>query len=434
MAYRLKATPIAAAATAALLALTACSGNDEADADTNGNGEEAQEEVELRFAYWGGGLRVEQTDAIIEAFEEEYPHISISSEYSDFGAHWDQLATQTAGGDTPDIIQMDDKYLREYADRGTLLDLSDVDVSQFDEDSINNGRTEDGLFGITTGINSLALGLNPDLFEEAGVEIPDDTTWTWDDFAEITTELSENLDDAYGTNETNEPGGFQVWLRQDGKHLTTDEGELGFDEEDLVEYYEYWLDLMHAGGMPPADVMSENRGADPEQQLIHTGRVALAPMWTSSLAGISESAGVEMELLRFPSKTGQAEDNGLWYKSSMFVSAAAETDHPEEVKLFIDFMVNDVDAGLLGMTDRGLPSNQEVRDAVLEEIEGQDLKSAEFIAEIEDELAGPEPVPALGFSALQDIMFRYEDQLYFEQLTPEEAASQVKAEMEAAIE
>lgn len=414
----------AAAAVAALL-LTSCgSGEDSAGADEN---------IELRFSFWGSGLRVEQTEAIIDAFTDEHPHITITPSYSDFSGHWEQLATQTAGGDAPDIIQMDDKYLREYADRGVLLELSDIDLSNFDEGAVENGRTDDGLFGITTGINSLALGANPELFEEAGLEIPDDTTWTWDDFAEITAELSANLDGAYGTNETNEPGGFQVWLRQDGKHLTTDEGTLGFEEQDLVEYYEYLQGLLESGGMPPADLMSENRGASPEQQLIHTGRVALAPMWTSSLAGISQSSGVEMQLLRFPSKTGNAEDNGLWNKSSMFLSASARTEHPEEVKMFIDFMVNDVEAGLLGLTDRGLPSNQEVRAAVLDAIDGQDLKSAEFVEEIQDEIAGPEPVPSLGFSSLQETLVRYEEEMYFGRLTPQEAAERTISEMESQL-
>ncbi|MDS2172738.1 ABC transporter substrate-binding protein [Nesterenkonia sp. CL21] len=407
------------------LVLTSCSAGDAGTADGD---------VDLRFSWWGSGLRMEQTEAIIDAFEQEHPHISIEGSYSDFGGHWEQLATQTAGGDAPDIIQMDDKYLREYADRGALLDLTAVDTSGIDQDAVDNGRTEDGLFGITTGINSLALGANPELFAEVGVEMPDDEAWTWEDFAAITEELSANLDDAYGTNETNEPGGFQVWLRQQGQHLTTDEGELGFEADDLAEYYDYWLDLLHAGAMPPAGVMAENRGADPEQQLIHTGRVALAPMWTSSLAGISESAGVDMELLRFPSRTGSAENNGLWYKSSMFLSASSQTEHPEEAQLFIDFMVNDVDAGLLGLTDRGLPANPAVREAVLDAIDGQDLVSAEFIADIEDELAGPEPVPALGFSALQEIMMRYEDELYFERLTPQEAAERVHQEMEGVLD
>ncbi|GAB3183194.1 extracellular solute-binding protein [Nesterenkonia halophila] len=377
---------------------------------------------------------MQQTEEIIEAFEKENPSISVVGSYADFGGHWDQLATQTAGGDAPDIIQMDDKYLREYADRGALLDLADVDTSAFDQEVLDNGRTADGLFGITTGINALTLGANPELFDEAGVEMPDDTTWTWEDFAEITEELSTGLDDEYGTNETNEPGGFQVWLRQQGKHLTTEEGELGYEVEDLAAYYDYWLEMMHSGAMPSAGLMAENRGASPEQQLIHTGRVALAPMWSSSLAGISESAGVEMELLRFPSRTGQAQDNGLWYKSSMFLSVSSGTEHPEEAQQFVDFMVNDVDAGLLGLTDRGLPANTEVREAVLDAIEGQDLKSAEFIEDIEDELAGPEPVPALGFSTLQDIMMRYEDELYFERLSPQEAAESVYQEMQEALE
>lgn len=132
--------------TAALLGLTAC-GGDSAQAD----GAAGEEQVELSFAYWGGGLRVEQTDAIIDAFEAEHPNITVNGSYGEFGGHWEQLATQTAGGDTPDLIQMDDKYLREYADRGVLLDLTEVDVSKLDEDAANNGRTEDGLFGSRPG-------------------------------------------------------------------------------------------------------------------------------------------------------------------------------------------------------------------------------------------------------------------------------------------
>ncbi|MDS2172721.1 extracellular solute-binding protein [Nesterenkonia sp. CL21] len=410
------------------LALTACGG----DAD-GGSGEGGgDEDVQLRFTWWGSDSRHQTTQEIIDAFEEEHPHISISAEYGDWSGYWDQLATQSAGGEMPDIIQMDDKYLREYADRGALLDLSDVDVSEFDQDAVDNGRTEEGLFGITTGINSLALIANPELFDEAGVEMPDDTTWTWDDFAEISAELSENLDDGYGTNDPNEPGGFQIWLRQQDQHMTTDEGELGFDADDAAEYFQYYLDLVDEG-IPSAAVMSENQSSGPDQSLLGTGQVAMAPWWTNQINGLSEASGVDLELLRFPSSTGSAEDNGMWYKSSMLMSAAATTDHPEEAQLFIDFFVNSEEAGMLNLVDRGLPGNNAVREAILPELEGPDLASAEFIADIEDELAGPEPVPSLGFSGLQDIIYRYEMEVFFERQSPQDAAENMISEMEAEL-
>ncbi|WP_344684760.1 MULTISPECIES: sugar ABC transporter substrate-binding protein [Actinomycetes] len=419
---------LVAVASLSALALTACGG----DAD-GGSGEGGgDEDVQLRFTWWGSDSRHQTTQEIIDAFEEEHPHISISAEYGDWSGYWDQLATQSAGGEMPDIIQMDDKYLREYADRGALLDLSDVDVSEFDQDAVDNGRTEEGLFGITTGINSLALIANPELFDEAGVEMPDDTTWTWDDFAEISAELSENLDDGYGTNDPNEPGGFQIWLRQQNQHMTTDEGELGFDADDAAEYFQYYLDLVDEG-IPSAAVMSENQSSGPDQSLLGTGQVAMAPWWTNQINGLSEASGVDLELLRFPSSTGSAEDNGMWYKSSMLMSAAATTDHPEEAQLFIDFFVNSEEAGMLNLVDRGLPGNNAVREAILPELEGPDLASAEFIADIEDELAGPEPVPSLGFSGLQDIIYRYEMEVFFERQSPQDAAENMISEMEAEL-
>lgn len=422
-----RTTTLAAAVLAGTVALTACS----AEASDS----EGAEEVTLRFAWWGADARHQATEEIIAAFEEEHPHISVEAEYGDWSGYWDQLATQSAGGGEPDIIQMDDKYLREYADRGGLLDLSDVDVSAFDDDAVDNGRTEDGLFGITTGINALALVANPAVFEEAGVEMPDDTTWTWDDFAEITAEISENHDSAYGTNDPNEPGGFQVWLRQQGQHFTTEEGELGFDAADAAEYFEYYLDMV-GEGVPPAAVISENQNAGPDQSLMGTGEAALSPWWTNQLPALSSASGEELELLRFPSHSGNAEENGLWYKSSMLLSASSGTDHPEEAVTFIDWFVNSEEAAELNQMDRGLPGNNDMRAHIADGLEPADQTAADFIADIEDEVAAQpvEPVPSLGFSGLQEILYRYEIEVFFENQTPEDAAEAMIAEMESELQ
>ena len=39
--------------------------------------------------------------------------------------YWTRLATQVAGGNAPDLIQMDYRYLFEYAGRGAILPLDD---------------------------------------------------------------------------------------------------------------------------------------------------------------------------------------------------------------------------------------------------------------------------------------------------------------------
>ncbi|GAB3183150.1 extracellular solute-binding protein [Nesterenkonia halophila] len=417
---------IVALTSVSAVALTAC-GGDADGGDGGGDGD-----VSLRFTWWGSDSRHETTQEIIDNFNEEHPNITVEGEYGDWAGYWDQLATQTAADDSPDIIQMDMKYLREYADRGALLDLSGVDTSTFDESIVENGSTEDGLFGVTTGINSLAIVANPELFEQAGVEMPDDTTWTWEDYAEISAELSEKLPEgSYGSSQPNEPGSFQVWLRQQGKHLTTQEGELGFEAADAAEYLSYWQDRVDEGGLPSASVISENQSTGPDQALMGQGNSALAPWWTNQISALTGASGVDLELLRFPSETGSAEDNGMWYKSSMLMSVASATDHPEEAQEFVDYFVNSEEAAQLNLVDRGLPANEDVRETVVPELDGADQRSAEFVESIGPELGGSEPVPAPGFSALQDIMFRYETEVFFGRQAPEEAAEQMIAEMES---
>ena len=405
------------------LALTGCGGADDANADGN---------VELRFAWWGSDTRHQQTQEIIDAFEEQNPGVTIVGEYGDFGGYWDKLATQTASSDAPDIIQMDEKYLREYADNGALLDLSDVDVAELDEGVVDSGRTEEGLFGVATGVNVMAMMANPTIYEEAGVELPDDSTWTWDDFSEVSQQIAENTD-VHGTSGPNEPAGFQIWLRQQGKELTTPEGQLGFEASDAAGYLGMWHQMMEDGALPPASVVTEDQEPGPDQSLTGTNGAAMGMWWTNQLSALNAASGNQLVPLRFPSTDGTEGGAQLFQKSAMFMSASARTEHTEEVKAFIDFMVNSEEAGRINLADRGLPANETVREAVLPELSEADTAAAEFVEEIQPELGEALPVPPLGFSTLQEIIYRYELDVLFERSTPEEAAERMMSEMESAI-
>lgn len=418
-------TKALAIAAVAAISLTACGGNSTA------SGEDG--DVVLRFSWWGSDSRATATNEIIKAFEAENPGIKVQGEYGDWSGYWDKLATQVASNDAPDVIQMDDKYLREYADRGALLDLSGVDTSKFEAVAVDNGRTEDGIYGITTGINSFTLTANPEILAEAGVEMPDDRTWTWDDYREITEKVSTELDGKYGSAAPNEPAGLQTWLRQGGKHLTTDEGTLGFEAADLAEYFQHHLDLMDNGSYPGASGLAEDQNSGPDRSMTGTGTAAFGMWWSNQLGALSAASGVDLVPLRLPTHTGDPKDSGLWYKSSMLMSATAAGKHPEEAQKFIDFMVNSEVAGELNGMDRGLPANTEVREKVVADLEPIEAVSAEFVTELEQDLAGAEPIPPMGFSAIQDIAYRYELEVFFKRLTPQDAAEKARAEMEGAI-
>lgn len=410
------------------LALTACGGSD------SGSGEAADGQTTIRFSWWGSDKRSQNTMEIIKKFEEANPDIKVEAEPASFSGYWDKLATQAAAGDAPDVIQMDLAYFREYAERGVLADLSDVDTSKISDDLLAQGTTDDGLLGVPTGFASIAMIANPEVFKAAGVDMPDDKTWTWDDYAEITKKISGHEEGTYGATSPFEPmGGFMNWLRQKGQHLTTEDGQLGFEAADLQKYFEFQKSFVESGSYPKPDVIEEDRAAGTERALMAQGKMGIISGWSNLLPTVAGAAGVDVVPLRMPSETGKAEDNGLWNRVSMFLSSSAKSEHPEEAQRFIDYFVNSEESGLANLTDRGLPANSEVRDAVMGHLEGSELAAAQFLKDIEPEVQAPEPVPTVGFGEFEGILHRYETEVYLERQTPAEAADKATAEMQQAI-
>jgi multiple sugar transport system substrate-binding protein len=119
----------------------------------------------MALAFWGNPTRNKNTQDEIDAYVRAHPDVKIAGQPGDFASYWDKLATQTAGGTAPDIIQMDMAYIAEYGHRGALLDLSGVDTSKFVEGTVDSGKIDGKLVGINAGINSLVIMANPTLFE-----------------------------------------------------------------------------------------------------------------------------------------------------------------------------------------------------------------------------------------------------------------------------
>lgn len=416
-----QAAKAAAALTVGLLAVTGCRGGGGDDGD-----------VQLSMTWWGSDVRHQNTEELIEIYEEQNPEVSIEVEYRDWDGYWDSLATQAAGRNLPDIIQMDGLYIREYAENGVLLDLSDMDHDQLHEGVRDGGATDDGVWGMSYGITVMALAANRDIFEEAGVDIPDDTSWDWDELDEVSAEISESTD-AYGLTALNESAGLELWLRQHGLDMLTEDGQLGFEPEDAVGYFEKQLEMVESGGMPPAaQVVEDQAPGSVDQSLTGQGEAAMGMWWDTQLGPLAQEADANFEPLRMPSIDGDGQHE-LFFKPSMFFSGAAETDHPEEVKDFIDFMVNSEESAEINHTERGLPANPDSLDLIRDDLNEQETEIADFAEEVGEELGEPTPIPPEGTSSFPDYIYRYTQEVLFERQSPEEAAENMYAEMESAI-
>lgn len=426
---RFRKTGVVAAAAAVVMALSACGGGAAPQSDGG--------PVELRFSWWGSDKRAQVTQAAIAAFEAENPNIKIKPEYGDWSGYWDKLATQVAANDAPDIIQMDEKYITEYSTRGALLDLSkyEIDTSKLDEAALNAGKSEKGLTGIAAGINAATILANPEVFKAAGVELPDDTTWTWDDFARISAEVTANSPKgtygaaAYGTDEAS----LGVWLRQNGKSLYTSDGKLGFEPGDIAGWWANLKELSENKAVPTASEVVEAEAAPLDQSGLAVGKNGLAFWWSNQLPALEKAAGSDLQILRFPSTTGKAADAQLWYKASQFWSASSRTKHPEETAKFINFLANSEKAGEALLADRGVYPNSDVRAAIEPKLTPADIKVVRFIDQIKDELGEAPAPPPKGAGAIQEIVKRYTSEVLFNRLSTDDAGKKAHDEMKSAI-
>ncbi|NEE02906.1 ABC transporter substrate-binding protein [Phytoactinopolyspora halotolerans] len=436
------AAKVSAAGLAAVMLAAACGGDDDSNGDSSsddGAAAGSDEQVELRFTWWGNEGRAELTQNAIDAFEEQYPHITIAGDYVEWGDYWDRLATQTAAGDAADIMAQEERFLREYASRGALLDLSEyigdtIDTSELDQLVLGSGEVDGGMYGIPTGVNSFAVMADPQAFQDAGVEMPDDQTWTWDDYVATATAVSEGTDGEvygaqdYGGNEA----GLNIFSRQRGESLYTPDGELGFSAETAAQWWGYSLQMQESGGQPNASLSAEVQElGSPEQTLLGTNKAAMYWAWTNALEALSTASGRDIELLRPPGET-ENERGGMYLKPAMHYAVSSQTEHPEEAAMFLDFLLNDPAAVDAIGSDRGLPVNVEQRERIAADLNEFQQAEAAYLEDIADEVVDSPPAPPVGAGESVDIIKRLNVEVLFERKNPQEAAEQLISEMEAA--
>lgn len=424
---------MAAASTLALALALAASGCGDDDGD-GGSGDGA---VELSFNWWGGDSRHAYTQELIDMFQAEHSNITIKPTFTEFDGYWDALATATAGGNAPDVMQMEERFVREYVSNEQLLDLNTVsdslDTSNIDPLALAAGEIDGGLYTIATGVNAFSMVADPQIVEDAGAEMPDDTAWTWQDYIDLTVAISEAGGgdifgaQAFGTNEAL----FNIYARQQGEQLYNPDGSLGFTAPTLTAFWDLALEQIELGGAPPADETIEIGATGPDQSLIATNRGAFGTWWTNQLGGLAEAAGRELQLLRQPGESA-GQRPGMYFKPAMSWSISANTEHPEEAAMFVDFLLNSNEAGEIILTDRGLPANLQVREHITPMLGDADAQVAEFMAAIQPDLVDPPPAPPTGAGEVVDIMQRIYEQALFGEITTTEAADQFISEVQTA--
>jgi multiple sugar transport system substrate-binding protein len=391
--------------------------------------------VELRFSWWGNPDRAARTQDAVDLFEERHPGIEISVTYSGYDTYIQKLATQSAGGDAPDVMQLDYRQITQYAQSGILLDLGRrprIGTADIDRGLLATGVVDGVQYAIPMARGTQAIPYDAVLWERSGLAEPT-LGWTWEDWADAMRHLSEVTPGDYvgGVDPGWSEDAFEVWLRGQGKSLYTDDGGLGFTADDLTRWWEWCTGLREEGAVSSAEQTTQLDGSVENQPM---GRhQAVSDMnWDAPSSGYEALIGAD-RLKLAPMPSGEDGTPGQYYKPSMFIGAAADTAHPEEAARFIDFFLNDPEAGrILGAT-RGMPVNTRIREDVLPALEGFDQVVSDYQRQFEGRLNAPPPAPPPGDASLQRTFQRDYDLVSYGILSPREAAENYITEAEAEL-
>lgn len=425
---------------ATALALTACAGGAPAEApDTAPT--LSDEPVTLSFTWWGNDVRHEITEQLIVAFEAEHENITIEPQYTDWAGYWDKLATTVAAGDAPDIIQMDEKQLSTYAANGVLLDLgtlgSALPTEDFPAPVLGTGALDGVQYGVPVGINSYTYMANLDLLESLDIDVPDDETWSWDDFTALAEEITAASGGAVIGSQSwgFEDGGLNNWLRQHGESLYAEDGspEVTASEETLAEWWQLLLDTTAAGGTPDPSATIERESAGLAESFTATNQSAFGPWWSNQVAALRSASGQNLEPLMVPTPD-EGESAAAYYKPSMFWSASAKTEHPGEVALFLDWLANSEEAADILLAERGVPANEKIREYITPELDEVNQEVVDFLERIAPRVGDAPPATPPGGGAIETIIDQHTQKVLFGDMTPEDAAASFIAELQQALD
>lgn len=139
----MKKRSLIAMALAVVMGLTACGGS-----GANG-GKPVNDKVTLQFWGWGDDVEATVFQEITDQFNEtvgKEKNISVKYVQKASSSYSSDTALALSGNNTPDIIYVEDKYVKAWADAGYLAQLDNGDFSGFDFSNESGSVWESGLF------------------------------------------------------------------------------------------------------------------------------------------------------------------------------------------------------------------------------------------------------------------------------------------------
>ncbi len=136
-----------------------------------------------RLRFWAVGREGEVAEQMVRQFMREHPHIEVEVQKLPWSAAHEKLLTAFAGETLPDLCQLGNTWVSEFAALNALAPLDeylsnsrDVALDDYFPGFLEPNRIDRRLYGVPWYIDTRLLYYRRDLLQQAGFNAPP-TTW-----------------------------------------------------------------------------------------------------------------------------------------------------------------------------------------------------------------------------------------------------------------
>lgn len=361
-------------ASAMTLSLAACGGSSTAKettaaaaADTTaaaessaaGDAADSQEPVELKFSWWGGDSRHEATEKAVAAFMEKYPYITVTTEYGAWSGWEEKQALNIMGGNAADVMQINWNWIESYSGNGTnfanLEDYSDVlDLTQFPSDALELCKADGKLMAVPVALTGRLFYWNKTTFDEVGVALPTDEASL---FAAGEAFKAYN-EDYYplALGEYDRMIFLVYYLESVYGKPWVENGEVQYTEEEIATGMDF-INKLEDGHVIPTLATINGDMADSLDKNAKwiDGKYAGIFEWDSSASKFGAALEEGRELVVGDYLTDLGDNKGGYAKVSMCWAINAQTAHPKEAAMLVNYLANNEEAAQILASERGIP-------------------------------------------------------------------------------
>ncbi len=334
------------------------------------------DQITLRFMWWGGDARHEATLAVIDKFVEAHPNVTIEAEFGGSDGYLEKLSTQLYSGTAPDLMQVGLGWMPDLVSKGDFfVDYSEypdlIDVSGFDPVYLKQTGIYDGkLLGLPTGVASNVILVNTTISDALGLDI--ETPLTWDRLIELGKELTEVAPDKYLIN-ADMPTLLTQVLRPRIMQLTGNpviidsENKISFTRDQLIEVLDMIKALYDNHVYQPAEDSAAFKNALNTNPKWINGDIVMSYCVSSTINPlIAANPEGTYDVIQVPLPDDRLND-GYMASAPQDMCISKNSEHIDLCLEFFDYFFNSDEAAVILKDVRSVPAVESARKICVEQ-------------------------------------------------------------------